>query len=188
MFSLPPQAPFGNWNDTRQAAGCEEASAVMAMNWVYNSNLTKNNALIQIIAISNFEHNNYGSFYDTSAEDTVKRIFKAYFSYTNVKIKPVLDQKSIIYELNKNRIIIVPVNGQKLNNPYFTPPGPKRHMLLIIGWNKISQYFITNDPGTKRGRNFKYKKDILYDAIRNYETGNNIPIKDTKKVMIVVKR
>lgn len=183
-----PQAPFGNWKDKRLASACEEASALMAMKWVENKMINKQEALSKILDMSNFQKKKYGSYYDTSAADTKKRIFNDYFNYYNVTVKNIYNASSIIYELNKNNIVIVPANGRKLDNPYFTPPGPKRHMMVITGWNETAQTFITNDPGTKRGENFIYKKNNLISAIRDYQTGYKIPIDRINKVMIVIKK
>ncbi len=183
-----PQAPYGNWNDRRQSSACEESSALMAIKWSYNAKLSKNEALARIIDIAKFEEKNYGSYYDTSAEDTKKRIFNEYFNYYNVRVKNAANPELIIKELNKNRIVIVPVNGQKLDNPYFTPPGPERHMLVIKGWDNYSQNFITNDPGTRRGRDFTYHRDNLFSAIRDYKSGYKLPISKSNKVMIIVEK
>ena len=42
-------------------------------------------------------------------------------------------------------------------------------MLVIIGFDDKTGEFITNDPGTKRGAEFRYKYKILLNAIHNWD-------------------
>lgn len=189
LFDVPftAQAPFGNWEDIRQQNGCEEAAALMAMRWVEGKKLTLEEAKKEIIAISDYELKNYGHFHDTSAKDFVDRIFKSYFKYDNVEIKYDIDTMDIKAELVRGNLVLVPVNGQELNNPHYTPPGPLEHMLVIKGYNKKTGEFITNDPGTKRGESLRYSERVVIDAIFDYPTGYHEPITEIRKVMIVVK-
>ena len=85
-------------------------------------------------------------------------------------------------------MVLVPTNGQALGNPYYRPPGPERHYLVIKGYDSRTEEFITNDPGTKRGQDYRYKQDVLFKAIRDYSSGYHEPIKDIRKVMIVVEK
>lgn len=57
-----------------------------------------------------------------------------------------------------------------LGNPYFTPPGPIYHMLVIKGYNLTE--FITNDPGTRRGADYVYSYQTLMKAIHDWNNGN----------------
>ena len=78
------------------------------------------------------------------------------------------------------------LNGQLLHNPNFKQPGPERHMLVIIGFDPRKKQFITNDPGTRNGANYRYNYTTLYNAIRDYPTGYNKPIKKVEKNIIIV--
>jgi len=181
-----PQAPFGNWKDPRQAAGCEEASILMVMRWVKNKPLSPAEAEKEIIAISDFEKEKYGEFRDLSASSTVQLI-KDYFNYQNVELVLNADALKIKNEIANGNAVIVPVNGQKLKNPHYTPPGPIQHMLVIKGYDPETKEFITNDSGTKRGENFRYDEKILENALQDYPTGYHEPIIAINKVMIVIK-
>ena len=92
----------------------------------------------------------------------------------------------MIAELEAGNIIIAPTNGRKLNNPNFSNLGPERHMVLIRGYDYNKKEFITNDPGTKRGEAYRYPEKNLFNAIRDYPTGNHVPIKISKKTMIII--
>ncbi|MCK4891623.1 MAG: hypothetical protein KAS78_03060, partial [Candidatus Pacebacteria bacterium] len=82
---------------------------------------------------------------------------------------------------------IVPTNGQKLGNPYYTPPGPVTHNLVIIGYDITEKEFITNDPGTRHGEKYRYSEDILENALFDYPTGFHERVEEIKIAMIVVR-
>ncbi|MDP3954487.1 MAG: C39 family peptidase [bacterium] len=183
------QAPFGDWSDPRYQDGCEEASALMAVYWARGiSGITAQTASDQIIGMSDWEQMSYGSFHDTSAQDTVDRIFKQYFNHKNVKVLNGVSAGDIINELEKENLVVIPADGQALRNPFFTSPGPERHMLVIIGYDYGTQEFITNDPGTRSGRDYRYDKNILFNAIRDYPSGYHEPIIGINKNIIVVSK
>lgn len=190
LYGVPfvPQSPFGNWKDEKQQHGCEEASALMAIGWVLGRTFTLGQALEEITTISDFELKNYGEFRDSSAEDTTERIFRGYFGYDKVAVRKNITVNDIKSELFKGNLVIVPVNGQKLGNPFFTPPGPKEHMIVVKGYDPETKEFITNDPGTKHGESFRYSSDILEGALQDYKTGNGLGAEEIRKVMIVVKK
>lgn len=183
------QAPLGQWSDPRQQDGCEEASSLMAVKWARGQNLTKKEALKEITGLSDWLLKKYGQSRDTSAADTVDWIIKDYFGYQNAALVKNTTAAGIINELKKGRIVIAPMNGQLLNNPYYTPPGPRHHMVVIVGYDFIKKVFITNDGGTKRGKLYEYKTDVLFKAIDDYPTGNHkIDAKIEKNIIVVGKK
>lgn len=182
------QAPLGNWNDMRQENGCEEASALMVMRWIEGKELSAAEAEKEIIAISDFELSLYGDFHDTSVKDTVERIFKGYFGYENTAITYGINTQDIKRELLKGNIVVVPVDGQVLKNPHYTPPGPREHMIVIVGYDNKSKEFIAHDPGTRFGNNFRYSYSLLDNALRDYETGYHVPLFEKRSAMIVVSK
>lgn len=184
--SFTSQAPFGDWSDPRLQDSCEEASVLMAMKWVNGETLSATEAREELFAISKFEKDKYGTYTDTSAQDTLDRIIKDYFKYDKAEVRYDFSIEDIIIELDKGNLIIVPTNGQKLNNPYYSGIGPERHMLLIKGYDRVSNEFITNDPGTRHGADFSFSFDNLYDSIRDYPSGNHAPILKEIKAMIVI--
>ena len=180
------QAPFGNWADQRQQHGCEEASALMAIKWARQQSLTKEIALKEITKLADWLKKKHGESRDSSAQDTVNWIFKEYFQYDKVRLKKGTTLDDIINELTKGNLIIAPMNGQLLHNPNFKQPGPERHMLVIIGFDPLKKQFITNDPGTRNGANYRYNYTTLYNASRDYPTGYHKPIKKVEKNIIIV--
>lgn len=182
------QAPNGNWKDERLQDGCEETAALMAVKWARGEKIDRQKIEKEIIAIADFEKMKYKNFKDTSALDTAERIIKGYYDYKNIEVKENVDTDKIIKELQKGNIVIMPANGRQLKNPYYTQPGPERHNLLIIGYDFNKKEFITNDPGTRRGKSYRYDETIITKAMRDYPTGYHLPIKELKKRIIIIKK
>jgi len=182
------QAPTGNWSDQRQQDGCEEASAIMAMAWVQGKSLSSQSALAQIVAIADYEQSTYREHRDVSLSDVRDWIFKEYFDHDKVEIRMNIKSADIISELNKGHIILLPMDGQKLGNPYFTAPGPERHMIVVRGYDPVTKEFITNDPGTRRGEGFRYSVNTIMNAILVYPTGYHLPADESLSGMLVVKK
>lgn len=180
-----PQAPFGNWADERQDYGCEEASILMAVYWAEGKELTYAKAEEEVIAISEFEKKVYGNFYDTSAADTLK-VLETYFGYVNARVAYDIGIDDIKAELAGGNVVVVPVNGRLLENPYFTPPGPPKHKIVIRGYDDATKEFITNDPGTKRGEAYRYPYATLENALVDYPSGRDEDITDPRTAMIVI--
>lgn len=189
LLNIPftSQAPFGNWADLRQEDGCEEASVLMIMSWIDKWDLAPEKAEQEIIAISEYEQTLFGEFRETSLQDTANRILRSYFGYDNFEIRYGIDAKDIKSELYKGNAVIVAVNGQILLNPFYTPPGPRDHMIVIQGYDHDTKEFITNDPGTRHGEGFRYTEDLLIQSLQDYPTGNHESIAGIVKGMIVIK-
>ena len=183
------QAPLAQWSDSRQQDGCEEAAAIMAMAWVNGeTKLDKTKSRDLIVKISDFEKKKYGEYRDVYVDDVVSNIFKGWFKYEKVKVlkKVTLDQ--IKKELAKGNLVLAPTNGQILKNPNFKSPGPERHMVLIKSYDAKKKQFITNDPGTRNGENYRYGETLLFKAIRAYPTGYHKKIVGIEKSVIIVEK
>lgn len=188
LFDVPftSQAPFGNWSDARKQDGCEEAAVIMAMAWVKGETLNAKSVDDEINRIAEYEKETVGTFHDTSAFDTAEIIFKGYFEYNDIEVRYRIGKEDIKKELFKGNLVLVPTNGQLLGNPNYTPPGPTTHYLVIIGYNDDRKEFITNDPGTRNGKSYRYDEDVLIDAVVDYPTGYHEKVDDIKTAMIIV--
>lgn len=181
------QAPHAQWDESKYQDACEEASIVMANAWLQGDKyIAKNKAEDEMEKIFNKEQEMFGDVVDTSIKDTAE-VFGQYYG-GNAQIINGVTMEEMYNILAKGSIIIAPTNGKWLNNPHFTNGGPDRHMLVIIGYDKKNGEFITNDPGTRLGRGYKYKDTTLYNAIRDYKTGNKEDIEGTDKNIMVIKK
>lgn len=175
------QAPHQNW-DLPYKEFCEEASILMAVNYVNNQPiLGPDDADAKLLAIKNFEEKNLGFHEDTNAEDTAK-IMREFYHLEKVEIFNNPTAKDIKKALASGKAVIAPFAGRELGNPNYHQPGPLYHMLVIKGYRENGD-FITNDPGTKKGADFIYKEKVIMDAIHDWNDGD---VNNGKKVVIIV--
>lgn len=182
------QAPTGEWNDPRQQEGCEEASALMAVAWARGTTISANDGRQSIIAMSDWEKNRYGYFEDTSAQDTADRIFKEYLGYADVATRFDIRAEDIRNELAAGHLVVVPIDGQSIGNPNFVSPGPVRHMIVVVGYDGATDEFITHDPGTSRGANYRYSRAAIDASLRDYPSGTHAPLDKRPTAMVVIRK
>src|SRR3989344_1485624 len=188
LLSVPfvAQAPNANWDDPRQQDGCEEASLIMAYAWTQGqTSINKNEAEKTIIAMSEFEKEQYGNYLDLNAQDTAK-LMKDYYNYSNTRVQLNVTIEDIKKELSAGNLVIVPANGKRLNNPNFSSGGPVTHMLIIKGYDDAKKQVITNDPGTRNGNGYVYSYTTLMNAMVNYPSGYHEDQTGQPNAMIVV--
>lgn len=164
------QAPFANWNPPFDEA-CEEASMIMVDKFYKDQYLDNSVMNSNIIELVRWETDR-GYKVDLTAAET-KEVLLDFFGLTSRLItRPTVSQ--IKQELDRGNLIIVPAAGRQLGNPYFTPPGPIYHMLVIIGYDENKGKFITNDPGTRRGEKISYSYQTLLAA--NHDWDHNLAL------------
>lgn len=175
------QAPFTNW-DLPYKESCEEASVLMLDYFYRGASLNSALANQEILKLVDWQKIKFGAYEDTDAAQTAQ-ILREYFGYKNVRVSYDISIEDIKKELALGRPVIVPAAGQLLPNPFFRQPGPLYHMLVIKGYKDGK--FITNDPGTRRGADFIYSYEGLYNAIHDWNAGN---VYAGRKAMIVVEK
>ena len=175
------QAPHSNWDMPYQEA-CEEASILMSI-WFIDevTSRTKDEADQEILELVAWQEEEFGYYKDTTAEETLHIIHKRFkltdaYIIENPTIRDITDAIAFGYP------VIVPAAGKLLDNPYFTGDGPLYHMLVIRGYTKDE--FITNDPGTRRGEQFRYKQQHIMDVMHDWNGGDVV---NGKKAVIIVK-
>ena len=174
------QAPLGVWDAVHEEA-CEEASLVMLKYYQEGKTLTPKIAEDELQAMVKFETKKYGDYKDATAAEMV-RLAADFYGMKNLRVVYDFSQNDLKEELSKGKPIIVPAAGRLLKNPFFTPPGPLYHNLVLTGYD--GKKIITNDPGTKRGENYAYNLDVLYTAIHDFP-GKAEDIEKGRKAMIV---
>lgn len=177
------QAPEKNWEQPWQDA-CEEAGVLM-LDAFYKgyglSPLFSKDEILKMVAwedergwktsISVEKVSELGEWYIGTIQNTHNKI--------QIIQEPTVEQiKSFIASGNP---VLVLAYGKDLPNPHFTNDGPEYHALIIRGYDEDE--FITNDPGTQFGENFKYKYDDLMNAIHDWNGGR---VEEGRRVVIII--
>lgn len=173
------QAPTGNWDMPYQEA-CEEAATIMVHRYFENESLDPKIMDSELLRLIDWENETFGYYKDTTAEEMV-RILREYFGHKNVEIKTEFTIDDIMKAVAKGHPVILPTAGRLLPNPNFRQPGPVYHTVVIKGYLKGK--IITNDPGTRNGKDFLYSPEALMNAIHDW---NEKDILLGRKIMIVV--
>jgi|SRR3989344_9036417 len=174
------QAPEGVWTEPWQNA-CEEASIIMIDNFYNGDSLTKDKAKTEILNIFDIKEKNFGPSMDESMQTVATIINNSNLGWTaQVVENPTVEQLKT--ELAAHQPIIVPVDGHKLNNPYYTDGGPDYHVLVVVGYDDTTEEFITHDPATQFGQNFRYGYKLFYDAINDFLESDDLGT-PTKRVL-----
>ena len=126
-------------------------------------------------------------YYDTSTQDTI-RFAGEYSGFKGFRLQRAIGWRDILRALEQGFLVIVPADGRVLHNPNFKGLGPQEHMLVIRGYNYNTQEFISNDPGTRFGKEYRYHRKVLFAAIRDYKTGHKEKGRPRTKSMIVVEK
>lgn len=177
------QAPFANWQPPFNET-CEEAALVMAVSWLNNKPLTPEIAKKEILDLVDYQKKKYGDYIDTTAVETAG-LANDFYQFDNLKIKEKATIDDIVSELAKGNLVIAPMAGRTLKNPYFRSPGPIYHMLLFVGYDKKLNQFITNDAGTKRGEGFRYSFKNIEESLADWDKIKKEP-NPAQKVIIIV--
>jgi hypothetical protein len=180
------QAPFGDWSYPFNYT-CEEAAVLMAHYYIEGkTSIDPAQAREELLDLVEYEKKNYGFHEDTNTAQTAQLI-KDYYGHS-VKVEYDISLEDIKKELAKGNPVIVPTAGRLLDNPYFKPPGPLYHMLLIKGYSTTSTTtdFIVHDPGTKRGADFVYSYQTLEKSIHDLEGKDLENIASGRSAMISI--
>lgn len=169
LLSVPftPQAPTANWDELHNEA-CEEASVLMAAAFFKGdkrSLVPASEAEREIEKLTEWQKDTLGYYLSIDANETVQMIEEVYG--LQAEVVKEFSEDSMKRALADQKLILVPVNGRVLGNPYFRQPGPIYHMFVITGYNKNE--FIVNEPGTKRGQDYRYTYNTIRGAVGDYD-------------------
>ncbi|MDD3487572.1 MAG: C39 family peptidase [Candidatus Moranbacteria bacterium] len=174
------QAPLGKWDATHEEM-CEEASVLNAGFYLLGEKISDEKFEAELQKFKKLEEKELGVWKST----TISELKKATDGYFEGEIKskiidnPTLGQ--IETEISAGHPVIAPLAGQDIGNPYFTPPGPVYHMLVVKGYD--AENFITNDVGTKRGESYLYKKGTIMENLHDW---NGKDIRSGEKRVLVL--
>lgn len=175
------QAPHGNWNLPYQEA-CEEAAAIMAIRYVFQTTfLDADDADAGILDLVRTNEQKLGYPVDQTVEQ-VQHLIRDVAPKIPVRLVRDPSIENLKQELSAGNVIIVPAAGRMLRNPFYRRPGPLYHMLVLRGYTSDG-FFITNDPGTKRGEGYLYPYARIMEAMGDWNNGN--PGEGEKVVLVV---
>jgi hypothetical protein len=164
------QAPRGDWELPWQEA-CEEASAILVDAYWQSEELSVEEMEARILSLVDWQERNLGYYQHTTSEETAYFLREA-LGYERVEVIYDITVDDIIEQVREHRPVIVPLAGRLLRNPYYTSPGPIYHMLVVKGVTDDGK-LITNDVGTRHGRNYVYDADVFEAAIHDVPTGGD---------------
>lgn len=158
------QAPLqteANW--VHHEESCEEAAVLQAHYYIQNITdpdvHTAHKTILDMIA---WQEENFGEHKDIYANE-LRDFINGYYDYPLEDITIIYDATitDIKKAVSQGYPVIVPIMGDILQNPYYPYPG--YHMLTVIGYTPTN--IITNDVGTRRGKDFSYRYDIFMRAV-----------------------
>lgn len=164
------QAPDGNWDLPYQEA-CEEASAILVDAFFKSKNLTKDVMRDEIFRLVDWQQKRFGYYFHTTVYETAT-IMREFYGYKKVEIIDNPTHEIIASNVRAGRPVIAPFAGRLLGNPYYRGEGPIFHELVIKGITQNGDY-ITNDVGTRMGKNFVYDKNVLLNALHDVDAGGD---------------
>ncbi len=160
------QAPDADWREPWKNA-CEETSIIMIDSYFTKNSLSKDDASKKILALFKIKEENFGESKDESMKRMSQIIDKADLSWTTaISINPELN--AIKKELAEGNPVIAPIDARILKNSPYVGGELDYHVLVISGYDDKRGEFIVQDPGTKTGKNDRYKYDNFYEAINDY--------------------
>jgi len=174
-----PQSPDGVWKQPWQDL-CEESSLVMVDQYYRHGKMDKKRAKELLIHIFNVKNTYYGKSLDESTEKIADIANKFLAWEARVVENPTILQ--IKEQIDLNQPVIIPVSGKDLLNPHFRNGGPRYHVLVISGYDDEKEEFITQEPGTDLGLDFRYTYDTIMGA--NHDLVSKGDIRQGAKRMV----
>ena len=172
------QAPEKNWDQPWQDA-CEEAAVLMLDAYYKGYGLSPLFSKDEILKMVDWQDKK-GWGYSIEAEKVLK-LTDWYMSSKQIRIVEDPSVEEIKEFVASGNPVLILAYGKDLPNTHFSGDGPEYHALIIRGYDEDE--FITNDPGTQFGENFKYKYETLMNAIHDWNDSN---VREGKKVVLVI--
>lgn len=173
------QAPNNTWKIQPFKDACEEAAAILVEAFYNKKQIDALAMTRRIKEVVQFEQKTFGSHKDTDAKKTAQFINEFMKFRARTVDNPTIDQ--IKKEIDEGHPVIVPYHMPLLKNPYFGSANYPYHMNVIVGYDDEKKLFITNEVGTRHGRQYKYPMERLMNANHDF---NGKKTNVGKKVMI----
>lgn len=173
------QAPYGDWAEPWQNA-CEEATIAMVDAYYTNDNFSSRaHARDEIMHIFDLKEEMFGASLDETVAVMTDLINTHFSWHATIVNNPSIAQ--IKAEIDAGRPVILPASGVELSNPHFRSD-PNYHTVVITGYDDARREFITHEPGTQFGLDFRYPYDRIVAAMHDFLPNWRTP--EGKKVAI----
>lgn len=170
IFEVPftSQAPHGDWKSPWSDYS-EEAVLYMAHQWILGEEMgDADQTARELLAIGEWEALHFGSSLEASAEQ-VLTVLKDFYGHENAFLLKNPDLAALTDALSQGAVLLAPVNGVILDNPFYGDPAPQHHMILILSYDENTGLFTTHDPGTRRGAFTSYSYEKILNAIQDLD-------------------
>lgn len=165
------QAPFNTWKLQPFKDACEEASIAMIESFYHKKYLlTPEFARTRIRELVAYEDAHFPFSQDTNSHYTNRLINEYSRFWGKIVENPTIDD--VKNQINLGRPVIYLAYSPELKNPFFQQNMNPFHVLVIIGYDDDRSEFITHDPGTTRGKNYRYPMDVIMNANRDFQKPN----------------
>lgn len=180
------QAPTRSWVQPYQDA-CEEAALLAAYLWQQGRTPSRaeiHAELLELVETGQQEHGHGGSI---SARKMVELFHDAY-GEEGIRLVPSATVEDVKDALAKGQVVLLPMAGRRLQGPFYQPPGPLYHALLVRGYDEEEGVFIVNDPGTNtKGEAFRFSEAAIARSWNDWDDERHtLAPSSTAHPMIVV--
>jgi hypothetical protein len=150
------QAPSGVWDEAHVNAS-EEAALLMVQEFLAPSSPV--DSVDALIAIGNER-----GLPSTCTSTEFAAFIEEYDAALNATVieEPSIDE--IKQFLANGTPVLVPVNGDLLQNPFYIAAGLPQHWIVLRGYE--GEQFFVNDPGTRRGESYMYVQSVVMAAMQ----------------------
>jgi len=177
------QAPLKHW-DAYHEELCEEAAIlIVAGSKGKIAPQSKKEMEEELSEIVNFEKGLFNGRWQSTNAEEIARVLQEKFDIKAEVVEnfSILDLKQ---KLSEGHLIIAPTYGRALGNPFYTPPGPIYHALVLKGYR--GNQFITHDPGTNQtGENYLYDERVLFKAIHDWPGKSEDVPRSPRRVIVI---
>jgi hypothetical protein len=182
-LAFASQAPTGNWNPPYDEA-CEEASLIIVHHYLQGTPLNANIMNQDILDMVKYEESK-GLPIDIDMHE-LAGVAEDKLGYdTDVVEGADVTIERIESELANGNPVIVPLAGQDIGNPNYSGAGPPYHVLVIVGYD--AKNFITHDVGTRKGEYYTYRKQVIMDAIHDWNGSVDTIRSGPRRLLVVTK-
>lgn len=183
------QAPLGEWGNETFQEGCEEAIVLMAMRWLRGEGepVPASVARADLLHVTAWQKDRNRYQPDLSIADTAALLHAFDSLSPEVHVQPLQNENAVRAELAAGHLVALPIDGRLLPFPFYVPPGPPYHVLVVRGYDADGTFLVHEPGAVTKGEDFRVAGDVLFNSIRDYPTGYHEYVPSVEKLMLVVR-